>query len=490
MTRAPNIVFLLADQLRADFVGAWGAEFLRTPAIDALAARGLRFADAVSPAPVCVPARASMLTGQDAFACGVMDNLSWLRPDRAAMGVRTWPEILSDAGYRTAAIGKMHFYPWDAHEGFDDRIIAEDKRHIHIADDYAAALAAAGHVKRHAREMPGYHASGGAGVSPLPEGLLPDAWVGRQAADWIAAATHDQPFALMVGFPGPHCPYDPSAAALARIDRARLPRPVPATDDSRALHPAMVAGYRRDWADLDYSALSDDQAMTMRAHYAALVESLDAEVARIVAALEDAGLLDNTVVIFASDHGDYLGDFGLVGKTWFHEPSIRVPLILADFRPVATRRNGAGVRADPVALPDLFPTFLDLAGCPPAAQASGVSLLAPPGTGAAPRVITGITAAGMMARDGRWKLVRYPETADTAAREVLFDLATDPAEQHDVCATAPAERARLDLAAHQALIAGLRAAHADKRVPAAQSPAGHPFYSAGWQRPYPAQTGT
>lgn len=480
MTGAPNIVFLLADQLRADFVGAWGADFLETPNLDALAAGGLRFADAISPAPVCVPARASMLTGQSAQSCGVIDNLAWLRPDRAAMGVRTWPEFLGARGYRTAAIGKMHFYPWDASEGFDERIIAEDKRHIHIADDYAAALAAAGHAKRHAREMPGYHASGGAGLSPLPDDLQPDAWVGRQAADWIAAAPRDRPFALMVGFPGPHCPYDPSARALARIDRTRLPRPRAATPDSLALQPAMVASYRRDWADLDYSTLTADQAADVRAHYAALVEGIDAEVARILGALDASGQLENTVVIFASDHGDYLGDFGLMGKTWFHEPSIHVPLILRDFRPVPVVR--AGVRHDPVSLVDMFATLLDLAGAPAAAQAEGPSLLAAPLPG---RVIVGYTVQGMLARDGRWKLVRYPGAGD-GGLEALFDLANDPDEQHDCIDAWPQERARLDRAAHRALIAGLRAAHADKRVPAAQSPPGHPFYQRGWSRPYPA----
>lgn len=480
MTRAPNIVFLLADQLRADFVGAWGADFLRTPAIDALCAHGLRFADAISPAPICVPARASMLTGQSAQSCGVIDNLAWLRPDRAAMGVHTWPELLGRQGYRTAAIGKMHFYPWDAAEGFDARIIAEDKRHIHIADDYAGALAAAGHTKRHAREMPGYHASGGAGLSPLPDDLMPDPWVGRQAADWIAAAPHDRPFAVMVGFPGPHCPYDPSAQALARIVAARLPRPRPATPDAQALHPAMVASYRRDWADLDYSALTEDQARGLRAHYAALVEGIDAEVARILDALADSGHLENTVVIFASDHGDYLGDFGLMGKTWFHEPSIHVPLVLRDFRPKPVVQPG--VRRDPVSLVDVFATLLDLAGAPAAPQAEGPSLLAAPQPD---RVITGYTTQGMLARDGRWKLVRYPGAGDGGI-EALFNLHADPDEQRNVIDAHPATRARLDRAAHRALVAGLRAAHADKRVPAAQSPADHPFYRRGWLRPYPA----
>jgi len=127
MTRQPNLLFLMPDQLRHDYVGCYGADFVSTPAIDGLAAQGTRYETAISPVPVCVPARASMISGQSSVASGVIDNLAWLRPDRRELGVETWPELLARAGYRTAAIGKMHFYPWDISEGFEDRIIAEDK---------------------------------------------------------------------------------------------------------------------------------------------------------------------------------------------------------------------------------------------------------------------------------------------------------------------------------------------------------------------------
>jgi arylsulfatase A-like enzyme len=96
----------------------------------------VRYARAVSPSPLCAPARASLLIGLNAIKNGVLTNDQWLRPDREACGVRTWPELLTAAGYRTAAIGKMHFYPWDASEGFAERVITEDKRHVRIEDDY------------------------------------------------------------------------------------------------------------------------------------------------------------------------------------------------------------------------------------------------------------------------------------------------------------------------------------------------------------------
>lgn len=357
MTRPPNILFLLPDQLRHDFLGCYGADFLRTPAIDALAAQGTRWETAISPAPICVPARASMLTGQHAHVTGVIHNLAWLRPDRHAMGLRTWPEILAQQGYHTSAIGKMHFYPWDLSEGFQHRVIGEDKRHIHVRDDYHHALAAEGFAKQHGKEMPGYYDTKGACTNPLPDHLQPDRWVAQRAADHLRDLSGDQPFAMMVGFPGPHCPYDPPADALGRVDPEALPKALPATAESDTHRAANIAGYKRDWADLDYSSLSAAQIRAIRHHYAVSVERLDEDVALLIDTLRETGRLDNTIVVFASDHGDYLGDFGLMGKGFFHEPSVRVPLIVADFRDPRAR-----VETAPASLLDLFPSFLDWAG--------------------------------------------------------------------------------------------------------------------------------
>ncbi len=473
MSAPPNIVFLMPDQLRPDFLGCYGARFLRTPRIDALAAQGTRHTTCISPSPICVPARASMLTGQSAVAHGVLDNLHWPRPDRADMGVQSWPELLSVAGYLTSAIGKMHFYPWDISEGFAQRVIAEDKRHIHIADDYADALRSAGHARLHGRDQRRYADWMGASFNDLPDALQPDRWVAGQTVDAIRAFPTDRPLAMMVGFPGPHCPYDPPEEALTGIDPATLPSPLPATVESDTHRAAFVASYKRSWADLDYEHLNTDQIRRIRHHYAASVERLDADVGAILDALSDCGRLDNTIVVFASDHGDYLGDFGLVGKTYFHEPSVRVPLIVAEFR------NGkAGVSETPVSLLDLYPSFLNWAGLRAPPHAEGTPL----GTARDDRVIVGATIHGTMARARGWKLVRYQNGA-----EALYDLERDPGEQADCIAKRPDIRARLDAAMTRALLHGLGGAHADKRVAEAQAAPDHAFYQRGWARPYPAR---
>ena len=114
MRDRPNIVFLMPDQLRHDFLGCYGAGFIDTPNIDALWEEGVRYERAYSEHPVCVPARAALLTGMNAVKAGVLDNSRWLRPDYGQCGVRTWPEILNDLGYYTLSTGKMHFYPWQA----------------------------------------------------------------------------------------------------------------------------------------------------------------------------------------------------------------------------------------------------------------------------------------------------------------------------------------------------------------------------------------
>ncbi|MBF6592435.1 MAG: sulfatase-like hydrolase/transferase, partial [Ktedonobacterales bacterium] len=224
-----NVVFLMPDQLRPDFLSCYGADFIQTPHIDSLCAGGTRYARAISPSPLCVPMRASLLTGQNTIRTGVLNNYSWLRPDHTACGMPTWPEMLAAAGYTTAGIGKMHFYPWDSTEGFAYRVIAEDKRHIHIQDDYARYLQEHGHKKYHGNEHAGYHENKGAIVSRIPAAHQVDTWVAAQACAFIEGHPTDSPFAMMVGFPGPHCPYDPPAELAELFDPDAMPASIPAT---------------------------------------------------------------------------------------------------------------------------------------------------------------------------------------------------------------------------------------------------------------------
>ncbi len=472
--KKPNIIFILTDQLRHDFLGCYGADFLNTPAIDSLAANGTRFETCISPSPTCIPARASILTGLDAHETGVTHNLQWLRPDRHEMGVTSWPEHLNSSGYHSCAIGKMHFYPWDITEGFQNRIIAEDKRHIHIHDDYYDALKERGFEKLHGADMPGYYENKGACVCELPDDLHVDRWVGTNVVNYISTHDFDTPLALMVGFPGPHCPYDPPQDAVDKITSNSIPKAIPSTVESNSHQAGFLASYKREWAAIDYKDLSKAHIQSIRRHYAAAVERIDQDVSKILAQLEARGVLDNTIIVFSSDHGDYLGDFNMVGKGTFHEPSIRVPMIVADYRDPDPK-----VSNELTSLIDLFPSFLKWADLPVPEHLSGTAL----GENTADRIIIGLTGGGIMARDQRWKLVKYANGVSA-----LFDLKNDPTEQENLLSKAQDQAARLDAEITKTMVAGYAKSHADKLVNAVKTAPPHDFYDRDWQRPYPSRT--
>ena len=221
----------MPDQLRHDFLSCYGAEFINTPHIDALAQQGVRYNRAYSEHPVCVPARASLLTGMNAIKTGVLSNGQYLRDDYRDCGLQTWPELLGQQSYYTVGTGKMHFFPWERRFGFDHRIIAEDKLWGFIEDDYYHYLNAAGHSKTVFAELPEYHRNHMACISPLPWEYNCDHFVGRESARWIEEYEGEAPFAMMVGFPGPHSPYDP-APEYAQFNLEDMPEPILSFDSA------------------------------------------------------------------------------------------------------------------------------------------------------------------------------------------------------------------------------------------------------------------
>ena len=223
----PNIVFLFPDQLRPDFLSCYGADFIDTPNIDWIAENGIRYERAYSASPVCVPARTALLTGMNAIRNGVTDNLHAVRADYNDVGMRTWPQLLADSGYYTAAVGKMHFYPWDARHGFQYRVICEDKRWLHVRDDYYHYLKERGYRKLHGNEHEGYFENKGAILHKLPWEHSWDRFVGKEARRFIENYGGEGPFAMMVGFPGPHCPYDPAHDFPERFNPEDMPDSIP-----------------------------------------------------------------------------------------------------------------------------------------------------------------------------------------------------------------------------------------------------------------------
>jgi len=474
----PNILLLMPDQLRADFVGCYGAGFARTPHLDGLAKTGTRYTHAISPHPLCVPARASLLTGHNAVSTGVMTNGNWLRPDHAGCGMPTIAEVLGDAGYLTAAIGKMHFMPWDAAEGFQFRRIAEDKRHIHIEDDYADFLSARGFSKPYGPDEAGYAENLTASISALPPDLQVDNWVKDETLAFLRVqADQTQPFFAMIGFPGPHDPYNPPEEMLAGWDPDTMPAAYPATDATEIFRKGQIVQNRKGSAAIDMAAFPDRVKRRIRTHYSALTQNIDTCIGEILQGLESAGLSGHTVVIATSDHGDLLGDFDLLGKNNFLEPSIRIPLIVR-----TPSHSGPSSEGGIVTLTDLFATIAALAGAEVSARGDSYPLPGITATDRKRRVAMGVIGSGIMITDGRHKLSRYKNGLAT-----LYDLTNDPMEQRNLIddAAAGSVRDRLDVLLVQELLSALADGNIDKGYVYATMTPDHPSHKRGWKRPYP-----
>lgn len=479
MSDKPNLIFIMPDQLRADFLGCYGANFLQTPHIDRLAQTGVLYERALSPHPLCVPARCSLLTGMNGIKNGVLDNGQFLRPDYQQMGIRLWPEILAENGYYTAAIGKMHFYPWDSHLGFQYRAIAEDKRWIHIRDDYYHFLKAQGLRKLHGKEHEGYFENRGAIINKIPWEYSVDHYVGQQAVQFIDDFGADGPFAMMVGFPGPHCPYDPSPEFMANINPVLMPEAIPEVEgDTPRIRQQSIRGNLGPWNGVDYTEFTPAHKRKIRAHYAASVQQIDYEVGQILAKLEEKGLLDNTIIIFSADHGDYLGDHNLIGKGTFFETGIHIPLVVS-----APGMVGAERRVDKVILTDVMPTLLAFAGCDIPGYVDAHPLPGLHCTGEVERdTIIGITQGGWMIDDGTYKLSKY-----ATGEYLLFNLREDPTEQHNLYHNPDYGKVlnRLDTELVRYVMQSMRVAQEDRRVYTSDLSQRPSFGREGWQRPYP-----
>jgi arylsulfatase len=475
----PNIIFLLPDQLRPDFLSTYGASFIDTPNIDGLAGEGVCYDRAYSASPICVPARTALLTGMNAVRNGVTDNLHRIRSDYEAAGIRTWPQLLADAGYYTAAIGKMHFYPWNASHGFQHRVTCEDKVWLHVQDDYFHYLRERGRRKLHGNEHEGYFENRGAITHAHPWEHSWDRFVGREACSFIRDSGNDGPFAMMVGFPGPHNPYDPAADFPEKYDAENMPNSIPeAVGDTPKVRQKQIDALKGGWNGVDYAEFSEGHKKKMRAHYAALVKGIDYEVGQIVEALRSEVLLDNTIIVFASDHGDYLGDHNLAGKGSFYETSMRIPMIVRvpGLEPATSHEL--------VELRDVTATLLAFAGIERPSNMDAQTL---PGLSVStdePRDrIFGLLADGWMVNDGTWKLTKY-----RTGESVLFNLIDDPLEQKNQIAdlSHAATLRRLDTELTVYLMNEMRLSMFDRLADCGNMSQDPSFGREGWSREFPA----
>ena len=365
MTDKPDIVMIMTDQQRYDTIKALGADHVDTPNLDRLHSRGVSFSNCHVTAPSCVPCRASLFTGLYPHSNGVHANgQAWNK---------TWVSDLQTAGYQTINIGKMHTIPYDAPAGFDERYVVENKdRYLegrYYFDEWDKALAAHGLKKQQReeyRKRDDYRERLGAFPWELPEELHSDVFVGRMARWWLDTKPVDKPLFMVIGFPGPHPPYDPTPEYINRYMNRDIPLPDVSAEELAGLPPPFVEKRQHD-VDVDHDSVAWDlnptpeQLHRMRAYYCANVEMIDREVGEILDTLEQRGKLDNTIVIFTSDHGDCLGDHGLSQKWAPYEAVTRVPLIIS-----GPKHFESGKEVDAlVQLFDLGPTILEWAGVEP-----------------------------------------------------------------------------------------------------------------------------
>jgi arylsulfatase len=445
MASAPNIVWLFSDQHRADVLGAAGHPVVRTPHLDGLAAEGTLFESAYCQGPLCMPARASLLTGRYVRDHGVVDNRTTL-----ADGLPTMVQAISDAGYHTATIGKMHLYPHlsDVDDGLpvmrgygfaEVHEIAGKLASGKVRSEYTDHLVRRGLYDTYRdyvfRRAPRTHRPGNSAApslpmwtvdpTPLPAEDHIDNWVGERAARWVEATDGRRPFFLWVGFPGPHNPWDAPVeyvdqyrTADIELDTTRRPE-VPADGPLKPFLEAFLA-YS------DSATLTDERIAEVRRHYFANVTLIDAAIGRILGALRERGLDGDTWVVYSTDHGEMLGTHGLFNKMVFYEPSVRVPLIIRPPGGDTAHRFGGLVEHV-----DLTSTLVELAGAKPIPDAPGQSLAG---------VLTGEQAPGRevvvsenfgfaMWRTERYKLVVH-EPQRLAVQ--LFDLAADPDENQNL----------------------------------------------------------
>lgn len=426
-----NIVFIFPDQHRADAFGAGGEPAICTPHLDRLAAEGVLFRHTYCQSPVCLPSRTSLFSGRYPHQHGILGNTATLWPDDPCF-VRS----LRDSGRHTAVFGKLH-YTW-RHDldmlvshpllwslGFDDahetagKMSAGNLR----SSEYSEYLRSRGllypfYADLLRRVAAGRDGQAMHGPSILPEEAHIDAWLGDRSAGWLAQ--HDErPFFLWVGLPGPHNPFDPPEpyASQYRPEDMRGGIATPSTD---AAATAQVA--RFGLSTTDRRAVQE-----MRAQYYGNISLIDDRVGRILKILEQRGWLQNTWVIYASDHGEMLGDHGLLWKSQFYESAARVPLIIRP--PDRLREVPRGVTCDAlVELLDVTATMLDITGSVLPGQ-QGKSLL-PLTLGTADpshhrQAVFSEIDQRLMVRTERYKLVL---TAATLAPLSLWDLTADPDE--------------------------------------------------------------
>lgn len=414
--RRPNVLFVTVDQWPGHLLGIAGHPVIETPTLDQLARVGTRFTRAYSECPICIPARRSIMTGTSPRRHGdrVFQPALPMPAD-----LPTVAERFRSGGYQTQAIGKLHVYPQRDRIGFEEAWLAEEGRGpLGGVDDYELFLADRGYpgqqflhgMSNNEYDWRTWH---------LPEDLHVTNWTTMTAARSIKRRDPTRPGFWHVSYTHPHPPLVPLASYFERYRDRTIDEPVVgdwAKDREALPHPLQLT---RDY----WRSLPPEQLLDMRRAFYALCTHIDHQLRILIGTLREEQLLDDTIILFTSDHGDMLGDHGFYAKRLLLENSANLPMILVGT--AEDRRVGVGATDERlVGLQDVMPTLLDLCSLAEPHECEGLSMV---GEAKRPLIyceaLDGAKAMRMVC-DGRFKLIWYP-----AGNHVqLFDLLVDPRE--------------------------------------------------------------
>jgi arylsulfatase len=448
MSKRPNILLISADQLRRDALGIYANRVIRTPHIDALGAEGVVFDNCFCQNPYCMPSRWTIFTGRYPRSHGVRENGVLFRPDE-----HTLAKVLRRQGYGTGAFGKMHLTPqlyashedehWPADDfGFQVKHLTNDNKSGEYLDDLKARdRGAYEEVLRQGREKIKEDLASAAErtftlgpqiwENKIPPEMHQSNWIADKFIDYLREPRRG-PFFSWVSFVDPHHPFDPPEPYASMYDPAKMPPPLCREnefDDKPDHFTRMLRGHSPGNEKYDFPTIGEAGWQAIKARYYGMVSLIDEAIGRIVAALKEQGLFEDTIIVLTSDHGELLGDHGILFKGPFHyDCLIRIPLILkwGDRVCGGTRINEITQHVD------ILPTVLSYAGLeiPPGVQGRFLRPLIDGDHGAGYRyalvehdnLAWGLSMKTLRSRD--WRLTYY------AGRRFgeLYDLNRDPDE--------------------------------------------------------------
>ncbi|MCJ7873438.1 sulfatase-like hydrolase/transferase [Phaeobacter sp. J2-8] len=415
----PNVLLICTDHWAAEHLGFAGNSSIITPGLNELSACGVRYSNAYSECPVCIPARRTLMTGQSPRTHGDrVFNDQLTMPD-----VTTMAQAFRDAGYQADAVGKLHVHPQRDRVGFDSVLLDDEGRpQWGTLDDYDIYLGDQG--------LPGRQFDHGMSNNQynwrpwhLDEEHHATNWAGRMMARTIKRRDPNKPGFWYLGFRHPHPPLVPPQAFIDLYRDVEIEAPY-------------VGDWAKDGADRPFAIQAQlsrtnlytkSQMQAAKRAFYALCSQIDYQIRYLVGTLRLEGILDDTIIMFTSDHGDMLGNHDMAAKRIFYESSANIPMILSPNK--GNPKVTEGVVDDRlVGFADVMPTLLDLCDIEPPETVDGISMVGAQTHDHIYGECGEDDTSSRMIRDARYKLIYYP----VGNHSQLFDLDQDPREMVDL----------------------------------------------------------